>query len=114
MTLLSFGLAYTQVELRRFLAEFSTIGGGLVQRAVAALGIRSFWIALGCFLACGLAWLWMLPRVRLSHAYPMLSLSYVAMVVLSKYMFHESIGGRSVLGIIFIIAGVVMVTLGYA
>jgi uncharacterized membrane protein len=114
MTLLSFGLAYTQIELRRFLAEFSATGGGFVQRIAAALGMRSLWIALGCFLVCGLAWLWILPRVRLSHAYPMISLSYVAMVILSKYMLHETVGGRSVVGIILIIAGVVMVTLGYA
>lgn len=51
-------------------------------------------------------WLAVLSRVDLSWAYPMLSLGYVVVVVLSAIFLNEPITVSRVLGVVIIIAGV--------
>lgn len=51
-------------------------------------------------------WLAVLSRVELSWAYPMLSLGYVLVVILSALFLNETITLGRVLGILIIISGV--------
>ena len=56
-----------------------------------------------------LFWLSVISRSHLSWAYPMLSMSYVIVVVLSAIFFSEPITTWRVVGVLTIIAGVFMV-----
>ncbi len=57
-----------------------------------------------------LVWLMVLSRVELSYAYPMVSIGYVAVVILSRILFHEHVTGMRVLGIVVICAGVFLIS----
>jgi drug/metabolite transporter (DMT)-like permease len=56
-----------------------------------------------------LLWLSILSRVELSYAYPMLSLSYVFIVLASWLIFDEHISLLRLMGVLFICLGVTMV-----
>jgi uncharacterized membrane protein len=68
------------------------------------------WVISG-FIAAFLAsicWMAAMTKFQLSHAYPFTSLSFVLVLLLSAVLFHESITIPKVLGMIFIIIGVVV------
>ncbi len=66
------------------------------------LGLLAYVVAAG-------TWIVVLSRIDLSVAYPMLSLGYVAILVLSALLLKESVGLVRVLGTVLIIAGVVLI-----
>jgi len=57
-----------------------------------------------------LIWLMVLSRVELSFAYPLVSIGYVAVVVLSKVLFHEQVSVVRIAGALVICAGVVLIS----
>lgn len=68
------------------------------------------WILSG-FLAAFLAslcWMAAMTKFQLSHAYPFTSLSFVLVLILSAILFHESVTLPKVLGMIFVIIGIVV------
>jgi drug/metabolite transporter (DMT)-like permease len=59
-----------------------------------------------------LSWLIALSRVKLSIAYPMVSLGYVAVVLFSWFIFREPLKLVSIIGCITVIIGVVLISRG--
>lgn len=57
----------------------------------------------------GFVWIYILKKIELSKAYPMMSFSYVIIMVLSYFIFSESINLDKILGAIFITAGTLLV-----
>ena len=57
-----------------------------------------------------LAWLIVLSRVELSFAYPMISVGYIAVVLLSRVIFHEHVSFIRLLGTFVICLGVVLIS----
>jgi multidrug transporter EmrE-like cation transporter len=55
-------------------------------------------------------WLILLTRVELSFAYPMLSLGYVLVVVLSRVLFHEQVTPARLLGTLVVCFGVFLIS----
>lgn len=75
-----------------------------------ALKLRSpwLWAALLC-LGCGLlVWLLVLQRLEVGIAYPMLSLNFVLVTLMARFVFKEHIDTRHWLGVVLVIAGVVL------
>lgn len=68
-------------------------------------------IVLGMFLfaASSLLWIKVLTRVELSTAYPLVSIGYINVAVLSYFLFHESFSISKILGMAMIITGVVFI-----
>lgn len=60
----------------------------------------------------GLVWLAILRRIKLSFAYPFISLSYVVVLVVSHRFFDEAITARHLVGTALIVAGVFGIWLG--
>ena len=84
---------------------------------------RSFCLALGESLLCpyvllgfalyavsAVSWLVILSRVELSFAYPMLSIGYVAIVLLSRLIFKERVGWMRITGTLLIGVGVYLIS----
>jgi multidrug transporter EmrE-like cation transporter len=72
------------------------------------------WI-LSCFVAAfiaSLCWMLAMSRLQLSYAYPFTSLSFVAVLVLSSVFFQEPITLAKIIGLAFIICGIVITSLG--
>ena len=55
-------------------------------------------------------WLIVLTRAELSYAYPLLSMGYVIVVVLSRVFFHEAVTPVRFLGTIVICVGVFLIS----
>ena len=62
-----------------------------------------------CYAVSVVVWIMALSRVEVSIAYPMLSIGYVVNAVAAWYLFGEAVTGTRLLGIVFIIIGVVIV-----
>lgn len=89
----------------------------LCQKQAATLGARRgkarliFWLALNLLLL-GLAmllWLWVLRRVPVSVAYPMLSINFVLVALAARLIWRESYTLRQWLGTLAIVAGVALI-----
>lgn len=63
-------------------------------------------LAYGALLTRGLVWIVVLRRVALSVAFPVIALSYVAILGASRVIFGEQIGALKIIGAFLIIAGV--------
>ena len=55
-------------------------------------------------------WLIVLTRVDLSFAYPLISMGYVLVVVLSRVLLHEHVSGARFLGTVVICFGVYLIS----
>lgn len=53
-----------------------------------------------------LCWMLALSKLELSHAYPFVSLSFVAVLLLSALFFGEPLSLEKILGVVLIVAGV--------
>jgi multidrug transporter EmrE-like cation transporter len=59
-----------------------------------------------CYLVSAASWLIILSRVDLSYAYPLISIGYIIIVVLSKYIFDEPVTGMRIAGTLLVCSGV--------
>jgi len=69
-------------------------------------------LGIAIYLLSTVLWLWVLSKVPLSFAYPMISLSYVIIIIAGKWIFKERIDIWKITAIVLILAGVV--ALGYS
>ena len=67
---------------------------------------------LAVFGIAALSWLVVLSRVKLSIAYPMVSLGYVAVVFFSWLIFKESVKPVTIAGCLTIVFGVFLISRG--
>lgn len=63
-------------------------------------------------LARGVVWVVVLNRMPISFAYPVMSLSFVLVLIASHIIFNESVNFFKVLGSLLIVAGVVFTSVG--
>jgi multidrug transporter EmrE-like cation transporter len=68
------------------------------------------WVISGFFAAflASLAWMAAMTKLELSHAYPFMSLNFVLVIVLSSFLFQETITPPKVIGLGLIILGIVV------
>lgn len=67
---------------------------------------------IGGILCYGLSmifWLHVLSKLELSKAYPLVSLGYIFTLLLGYFLLHENINNYKILGVIFIIIGVILI-----
>ncbi len=76
---------------------------------LAALLVKP-WILSGfaaAFLA-SIAWMAAMTKFQLSYAYPFMSLNFVLVLGLSAWLFHEPLTAPKLIGLVFIIIGIVV------
>lgn len=66
------------------------------------------WLALASLGFGLLVWLLVLQRLEVGIAYPMLSLNFVLITLVARFVFHETIDRRHWLGVGLVIGGVVL------
>ncbi len=66
------------------------------------------WIvsALAAALLAAMSWMAALTRLDLSHAYPIMSLSFALVALASALVFHEPLTGPKIAGVVLICLGV--------
>ncbi|WP_324727542.1 4-amino-4-deoxy-L-arabinose-phosphoundecaprenol flippase subunit ArnE [Pseudomonas chlororaphis] len=68
------------------------------------------WLALASLGLGLLVWLLVLQRVEVGIAYPMLSLNFVLITLIARFVFHEAIDRRHWLGVALVLAGVLLLS----
>ncbi|MEN8217871.1 MAG: EamA family transporter [Pseudomonadota bacterium] len=63
-------------------------------------------------LGAGLSWMLAMSKFDLSYAYPFTSLLYVLMTVASVVIFNESLTLNKMIGVFFIMIGIIILTKG--
>ena len=105
-------LALTQVFLKRLVVFWISSQGGLWSRVFLAFNSFLPWaVLLGSLVSVGL-WLWILPKAKLSTVYPMISISYVAMLFFAYFLEHEPIRWFNIAGTALILGGIAVLSLG--
>ena len=66
------------------------------------------WLALASLGLALLVWLLVLQRLDVGVAYPMLSLNFVLITLIARFVFHESIDRRHWMGVALVISGVAL------
>lgn len=68
-------------------------------------------IAASCFVTSMIIWVFVLKKLQLSIAYPMVSLGYVIVIILAYLFLKEPLGLYKILGSLFIILGVIVINI---
>ncbi|ADY56766.1 protein of unknown function DUF6 transmembrane [Syntrophobotulus glycolicus DSM 8271] len=85
--------------------------GGLVKMIGSMLFSPALLIAVFCFVSSMFLWILVLRRMDLSVAYPMVSLGYVIVLLLSWLFLQEMVNGPKMIGTVLIITGVIVINL---
>lgn len=91
----------------------SAVGMAALMNAIKSIG--SPWVLTGfiCYGVSSIIWLMILKKAPLSTAYPMISMSYVFVVILSTLILGEKPNwATTVPGLLCIIAGVTLIGIG--
>ena len=107
---------YGQLVLKWQVSQYGALPSGMTEKAwfIARLLLNP-WIISGfasAFLA-SLCWMAAMTKFELSRAYPFTSLSFVLILFLSAILFRESVTVPKILGMIFIVIGIIIGSQGY-
>jgi drug/metabolite transporter (DMT)-like permease len=94
------------------IGEFSILSGNVLLKYFKILFNPFVFIGLALYFVSALLWLYVLSRIDLSFAYPMLSLSYVIVIFGSWMLFGEKISMTHGVGVAIIIFGVYLIGKG--
>jgi len=83
--------------------------GNLVRHVMSILITPELVTGLLCYGLGAITFILLLTRVKLSVAGPAVALTYVFSVILGYFVFHEQIPGIRLVGLAFIVCGVVLV-----
>ncbi len=69
-----------------------------------------WWLGCGlCYLSATILWMYIIKTFPFSMAYPMISMSYIFGMFAAMFFFHESVPMTRWAGVLFIMAGCVLV-----
>lgn len=98
--------AVAQLLLKKGLTDIQAKG----RLGIVAVALQpKIWLWALSFVAAMGLWLVALQKVDLSYAYPLVSVGYIVVSVLSATLFHEKVDGQRWLGVAVISAGVVLI-----
>jgi undecaprenyl phosphate-alpha-L-ara4N flippase subunit ArnE len=103
--------AFAQIALKRGLTNVQNgkRAGGLLALFMALAGQIYIWVWGICFVAAMGLWVAGLQKLDLSYAYPLVSVGYVIVTLLSALLFHERVDGRRWLAVTVISLGVMLI-----
>lgn len=85
--------------------------GRVLPSIIKALLEPHIFVGLIMFVGSMLIWLMVISKMELSRAYPMISISYILITVLSRFILGESVPPVRLAGIAVILIGVVLINL---
>lgn len=118
LLLVSVGFAIAgQLTLKSAMTQIGRIGSAEVQAAgqTVSRAIREprLWAGLALFGISSIFWLVVLSRIPLSVAYPFVGVSYIIIVLLSRYVLHEHVPLLRWLGVVIVATGIAIIGLSF-
>jgi len=104
--------AFGQISLKHGMKQFGSLGQpgvGLVSNVIRSIFTPYVLLGLALYAISSCFWLVVLSSWNLSYAYPMIAISYVLVVLLSRVFFREHVMPLQWLGIAFMCTGLVLV-----
>jgi undecaprenyl phosphate-alpha-L-ara4N flippase subunit ArnE len=104
--------AFAQIFLKRGLTNLQNEPAGhagLFGLAVAIIRQGFIWLWGLCFVVAMALWLAGLQKLDLSYAYPLVSIGYVLVTILSALFFHERVDGNRWMAVAVISLGVMLI-----
>ena len=100
-----------------------TCGGQTLQKIVASewdsrggtvslVRLRAFWAAALCMGLGACCWLLLLQRWPVGTAYALLSVNFIVMLLVARFVFHECVMTRHWIGVGLIAGGICLLSLG--
>jgi len=74
------------------------------------LGTPIVWLGVLLFACSAVAWVAVLSRTSLSFAYPFVSLTYVFIIAVDRFVLHETVPALRWAGVAFIVTGIILVS----
>lgn len=101
-----------QVLLKKGMMDHGRIESFKVSSIVEAFFQFKVIVAFSCYAVSSVIWMVVLSRVNLSYAYPLLSMSYIFILILSMFFLGETVQLMRWGGVLLICVGVVLVSQG--
>jgi multidrug transporter EmrE-like cation transporter len=106
--------AFGQVSLKHGMRQYGDLGKpgiGLPAKVIGALFTPYVLLGFACYAISSCFWLVVISPggFALSYAYPMIAISYVAVVLLSRVFFNENVVPLQWVGILLMCTGLVLV-----
>jgi multidrug transporter EmrE-like cation transporter len=104
--------AFGQISLKYGMKQFGSLGGpgvGLAPNLVRAVFTPYVLLGLSLYAVSSGFWLVVLSSWALSYAYPMIATNYLLVVLLSRVFFKEHVAPLQWIGIVFMVAGLILV-----
>ena len=104
--------AFGQIALKHGMKQFGSLGQpgvGMVSSVIQAILTPYVLLGLSLYAISSCFWLVVLSSWNLSYAYPMIAISYVLVVLLSRVFFREHVVPLQWLGIACMCTGLVLV-----
>ncbi len=110
MTAQSFLLVLGQIFLKKMLigTDFHKI---TIAAIISIAGNYTLWTAITFSFLSAIIWIYVLKIYEFNLAYPMLSIGYILALVAGRVFFNEEISVYSIVGVVFIITGIMIVGL---
>ena len=67
------------------------------------------WLGIGFYGLSAVIWLWVLTRLPVSVAYPMVSLGFILTMLIGKFFLYENVSWQAALGGALILIGVTLI-----
>ncbi len=107
-----------QLTLKSAMDDVGRIGRDAVKTPGAtilrAASEPKLWIGLAIFGVSAVFWLVVLSRVALTVAYPLVGLSYVVVVAIGRFYFHEHVPALRWAGVSVIALGIALIGLSFS
>lgn len=106
--------AFGQLSLKHGMRQYGDLGQpglGFAPKIIGAIFTPYVFLGLSLYAISSCFWLVVISPggFALSYAYPMIAISYVAVVLLSRVFFKEQVMPLQWLGIMFMVTGLVLV-----
>ena len=105
--------AFGQLSMKKGMGDLGVMSMGLsklIANLLAMLSSPFVLLGLLLYVVSTFFWLVVLSRVELSYAYPMISIGYVVVFVLSWLFLQERLPMIRILGLTFVCVGVLLVS----
>jgi len=90
---------------------FAKMSGNYISSGGSFINLYSL-ISYICLISRGFIWIFIIRKMRLVYAYPLMSINYILVLFVSKIFFDERIIGSNLIGAGLISLGVVLIGLG--
>ena len=104
--------SFAQYLLKKGVTDVTRVSNGFIQLLKNSVSNISLIIGLSFYALSMVFWLYVLSKMQLSKAYPMVSLGYVFTMFLGYFLLNESLSAFKLIGIMLIICGVIFISRG--